>query len=43
MLLIRGLSNLQSMGGAVALRGRDSLLLREDMTKIQSPHGCAIF
>lgn len=34
MLLIRGLSNLQSVGGAVALRGRDSLLLREDMTKI---------
>lgn len=34
MLLIRGLSNLQSMRGAVARRGRDSLLLGEDMTKI---------
>lgn len=43
MLLIRGLSNLQSVGGAVALRERDSLLLREDMTKIQLPQGCAIF
>lgn len=39
MLLIRGLSNLQSVGGAVARRGRDSLLLREDMTKIQVTPG----
>lgn len=43
MLLIRGLSNLQSAGGAFALRGRDSLLLREDVTKIQPPQGWVIF
>lgn len=43
MLLIRGLSNLQSVGGAAMLGGRDSPLLREDMTKIQSPRGCVIF
>lgn len=42
MLLIRGLSNLQSKGVAVTRRRRDSLLLREDMTKIWSPQGCVI-
>lgn len=42
MLLIRGLSSLQSVGVAVERRRRDSLLLRKDMTKIQSPRGCAI-